>query len=89
MRSELDQKDSPEATRYGSNIHTFSFQEDIFSNRKVKSVCNELLLRQKESFFSNKKLNKYSAYVWFCKQKDVEDPPLKQGPFESSCRFKG
>ena len=27
--------------------------------------------------------------MWFCKQKDAEDPPLKQGPFESSYRFKG
>lgn len=27
----------------------------------MKSICNELLLRQEESFFSNQRLNKYRA----------------------------
>lgn len=42
---------------------TFSFQGNIFCNGKVKSICNELLLRQEESFLSNERLNKYRAYV--------------------------
>jgi len=40
---------------------TFSIQGNIFGNRKVNSVRNELLLRQEESLFSNKRLNKYRA----------------------------
>ena len=89
MHSELDQRDSLGATRYGSNIHIFSFQGNIFGNRKVKSICNELLLRQEESFFSNRRLSKYSTYVTFCKQKGAEGPPLKRTPPGSSYGFKG
>lgn len=42
-------------------VITSSSQGNILCKRKVKFICNELLLRQEESFFSDKRLNKYRA----------------------------